>query len=491
MQSALLRNGDLKDYTALGRDGMVVYSVAPQLREAIKYRLDRKNGTNYTDFLAIPQRNDQGSHIDWYIPFESERNDNQYLIVPWNSTTSTERQEAYELLHNFEKEALQLGQSLLASSAQKGDQLLFARLLCDGDPNNISDPENLTALRYPNPEHIYIVNGRPVITFWGFTDKNGLIQESPFFNLKPIMPAVTTSAPIPAPITSSITPDTAIEKKKHRGFWWLWLLPLLLLALILLAFLLRDWWLPKVGLTSPVSASAAPLIDKEHRDIPQERNLETIHDEDNNQLLLIESNNDILGREARNFTPEDTLTPVNEGFLANSEDTFPVVDDNTLPLAQEPVTDGVLNAEISDSFESAIAPEAESSDVKARAQQPLQLNQDSLNSDNLTFLDGRWNAGTGIQDSSTGKPLRLSYEFSDGQGQVEVQRGDGVTCKGDVSAAMVTGALHIDSKSISNCSDGSTYQLPNIQCLPGATDIAECRGLYDNGKDFPVTIKTQ
>ena len=71
MLSTLLRTGDIKDYTALGQDGQAVYSVASQLRDTIRL----KRGRVFSDYLAIPQRNDQGSKIDWYVPFESERAD--------------------------------------------------------------------------------------------------------------------------------------------------------------------------------------------------------------------------------------------------------------------------------------------------------------------------------------------------------------------------------------------------------------------------------
>ena len=60
MLSALLRSGDVKDYTALGQDGQAVYSIASQLRDTIRL----KRGRIFSDYLAAPQRNDQGSRID-------------------------------------------------------------------------------------------------------------------------------------------------------------------------------------------------------------------------------------------------------------------------------------------------------------------------------------------------------------------------------------------------------------------------------------------
>ena len=90
MLSALLRSGEIKDYTPLGQDGMAVYTVASQLRDAIKF----KRGRSFAEYLAIPQRNEQGDKIDWYVPFDSTRADGQYMIIPWTSATEEERETA-------------------------------------------------------------------------------------------------------------------------------------------------------------------------------------------------------------------------------------------------------------------------------------------------------------------------------------------------------------------------------------------------------------
>ncbi|SUB36748.1 transmembrane protein [Pasteurella multocida] len=176
MLSALLRSGDVKNYTALGQDGTPVYAVASQLRDAIKFRVkdanDKTIGKRFANYLAIPQRNDQGSQIDWYVPFESDRADGKYMIIPWTSATDEERAAAFAELSQFEQAMLQFGLSLKKSDNLQGDLLLFSRLLCGNQhPEDIHDPENLKALRFPNPDYVYLVNNRPVITFWGFLEK--------------------------------------------------------------------------------------------------------------------------------------------------------------------------------------------------------------------------------------------------------------------------------------------------------------------------------
>ena len=60
MVNTLLRSGDIKDFKMLGHDGKAAYLVAAQIREMFRVKL----GKQYADYLAIPQRNDQGNIID-------------------------------------------------------------------------------------------------------------------------------------------------------------------------------------------------------------------------------------------------------------------------------------------------------------------------------------------------------------------------------------------------------------------------------------------
>ena len=74
------------------------------------------------------------------------------------------------------------------------------------------------------------------------------------------------------------------------------------------------------------------------------------------------------------------------------------------------------------------------------------------------FLEGSWSAGAGIQDAATGKPVRLEYDFSqgNGQGRVTVKRGDGVQCTGSVGAQMQGRSVQINDRGTAKCTDGST-----------------------------------
>ncbi len=533
MLSALLRSGEIKDYTPLGQDGMAVYTVASQLRDAIKF----KRGRSFAEYLAIPQRNEQGDKIDWYVPFDSTRADGQYMIIPWTSATEEERETARAELKIFERTALELGKELIQSPTSKGDQLLFARLLCGGNPDDITDPENLKALRFPNPEHVYLVNDRPVITFWGFLEKHAAAHGNPFLSLqaaepKPVAPSIPIAPAVAAPI------EPVIEKKHPcRVFWWV--LPLLLGLLLLLAWWFKDLWWPKedtVVKNEPVTVSEPKEQKAKKPKKPKEKEVRKL--------------NEALYRYLNGRWVDHNGVSVTDSSILNNLNTAPVVGDGNvsgdvnslLPTTDDIKVDALNNDKAGDikadenkmagnAPQPPVDPLAENkADIKADQNngntnanlntadnknnptasgdaknipannnatspmsgnaKPLQIPTASTQNGNVDFLNGRWNAGAGIQDKTTGKPLRLSYAFSDGVGQVQVQRGDGVQCTGDVSAKMQGNGLNIANKGVAKCSDGSSYQLPEVICKPGATSVADCQGGYGSGQGFPMTMKS-
>ena len=122
---------------------------------------------------------------------------------------------------------------------------------------------------------------------------------------------------------------------------------------------------------------------------------------------------------------------------------------------------------------------------------PMLIPDSALNSGSTRFLEGSWNAGAGIQDAATGKPVRLEYDFSqgNGQGRVTVKRGDGVQCTGAVGAQMQGRTVQINDRGTAKCTDGSTMALPKVTCTPGAGNQASCQGQYDNGTSFPVSMR--
>ena len=213
----LLISEPLQRYRALGLAGDPVWRAAGQLRAAIAQRLSRR----HADLLAVPEVDPTGRRIDWYAPFEGQARKLSEL-------DEGERQAILNDVHRLHSEITGLANSMdepQRSTAERN----FARLLRH-------------ALTAPGEDTLYVVDGKPVMTFWGFSaDANlpGVFLASPPVTPRPnvgprVMPeAVMVSAPAIAAGT--------------RSAWWQWLLlaVLLLLLLALLAWLVRPY-LPRL-----------------------------------------------------------------------------------------------------------------------------------------------------------------------------------------------------------------------------------------------------
>lgn len=173
--SALLNSGKISEFTPFGQGGSPVYKNADAFCNAIIINAD--NGKELANHLANPKVGLDGDAIDWYIPFRPANADGQYRIIHWSSASAEEQQEALAKLRDFEFKLSRLGEKL----SRKGDSSskLFASYLTGS-----SSTSKLPAIHFPGPEYVYIVDGIPVITFWGFTSRDEGFEFSPIEKLK-------------------------------------------------------------------------------------------------------------------------------------------------------------------------------------------------------------------------------------------------------------------------------------------------------------------
>lgn len=533
MANTLLRSGDIKDFQALGQDGKAVYLFATQIRDTFRMRL----GQQYANHLAIPQRNDQGNIIDWYIPFTSDNPNGEYDIVPWTSANEQEKNAALIKLQEFEQKVIELGKNMTSNANLSGDQLLFSRLVYNPQASlNDDEREKVIAIRFPTEDFVYIVNGIPVITFWGFLSQQQQITGSAFRCLNPLKTAVTRpSAPTPPPE----------EPVKRKSWWrWLWLLLPLLLLLLLLLFLLRGCN-DKIGNINIPTISVPDIthdgVVTPEVDVPSQDgntiagvtpDLPTVN------VNTIPRTNGTMNIDPLN--PDVTVPLVDDdGVLVNADtgldlpvSDVPVTDTpvTDIPATDTPTTDlpstdnsasdplnqnipilddndsnnNGLNADGSSNTDSnlpngngsqAVNPTADDSTTNnpaannSTANNRLTLPTNALKEGSTDFLNGKWNVSSGIQDKKTGKPLRLEYNFDKGNGTVTVTNSDGLKCVGNVSSGASQGNLNINNQTHAICSDNSSYLLPKIKCTPGQNNVANCQGDYGDGTKFPITIK--
>ncbi|MGL6351329.1 MAG: SrfA family protein, partial [Aeromonas sp.] len=105
------------------------------------------------------------------------------------------------------------------------------------------------------------------------------------------------------------------------------------------------------------------------------------------------------------------------------------------------------------------------------------------------FLNGDWKVNGGIQDTQTGKPLQLQYQFHEGKGQVSLRKSNGVVCQGPANGAMADGQLNITNQGPAACSDGTSYIIPKIKCQPDTKNSADCMGSNDGEQQFPIQMR--
>lgn len=492
MAGSLLVSGNPQHYKAIGEGGQPVYSVAFQLREAIRL----KAGARTANCLAIPQSNQHGSMVDWYAPFAGD-------VVPWSAATTAEREHALSKLdaaHRTLERAIEQMRQTHARNSQ-----------ADREKNTVL-PLMSKVFHFPDTNFIYLVNGEPVIAFWGFHSEGSTLPADPFTHLRPVVSTSSTAA----------APQAAPEQRA----WWWWLL-LLLLVLLLLFFLLRacapsvlpvaiqptPTVTPDGQLGSPVTTST-PLLPGAPTTPLTNAKPDSLIDRGTSFLsrwwpgsgagTSLVSPDAVSGNALVDSSAAPT-SPTNESPTgataeppadATGQTAGQVPGQNPADVATPTGNALPINPTASAQPVSPVTPSA--GDVRNPADQsgsqqgrPLTIPPQASNSGNTGFLDGSWTAGAGIQDAKTGKPLRMEYDFSqgNGQGKVTIKRADGSQCVGAVSAQMQSKNLQISDRGVAKCSDGGTIALPKVTCTPQADGRADCLGRYENGTTFPVSMR--
>jgi hypothetical protein len=459
MRGALLRSGKSGSFIALGETGQPVYRAALQLREAIR----RKN-PELVDHLAIPQSDELGNQIDWYSGLDGD-------VIPWSSATEEERAPARLQLEALKTALEDLSQRFLVTDSgepQQGDKAVFGKLL-------------KRVIHFPDENFVYLVQGKPVLTFWGF-EHAGNGTRDPLHCLYQVPPAFTLPPEVePAPVVAPVVP--VVARPWWRRWWWLLLLPLLLLLL---------WLLLGLRGCVPIPSVAVDLLPEGI--VPVEKQLEEPKLPGNVTTLNgVPVNGTVVGSTTGTGTAVTGTHGVEAPAVEGSEaDTAPagVTQDPGKDPAKDPAADPAAESPTTPPENKTAPPDITSPEAEKPATKPgppLSIPPDAADGA-AKFLDGQYRAGAGIQDRRTGKPLRLEYQLKDGKGEVTVHQADGTKCSGPVSATMKGGSLAIDSQGQAVCADGSTYDMPKVNCRKGATTVADCTGGY--GKDqFPMSMR--
>lgn len=467
MKEMFLCSDKLDKYQSMGENGQAVHISALQLRETLRLRKQ----SAVADTLAIPQVNEYGDRIDWYAPANGD-------VIPWSAATSSERQAALSQLENSHSVLRNLSSEY--SQHSNPEQRLFGQLL-------------EKALQFPDQNHVWLVGGKPVISFWGFVNARHPSRIDPLDCLRPPVPIAPAVAAPAAPVVAEPLTERPVTR---RGWWWVlpawlrWLLPLLLLALLIM-LLLRSC-VP--GLSIPGFSATLPALPDAQLKMP------AVNTGLHGTTGTVGSGLSLNGSGSGTVLPDSSLPsanqPANGETPANGEmPAAPALPDEAPAENPSPVDlaapESAAETPTPNATPGLTPPDVTPGNSPTGVKVPLTIPTDALAQGNTDFLNGRWHAGAGIQDQRTGKPLSLNYQINDGKGEVQMVRGDGVTCRGAVNAAIQSGNLAINNQGEAQCSDGSVYQMPEVQCAPGAQNIADCKGRYDANTLFPISMKQE
>ncbi|HHJ16977.1 MAG TPA: Breakpoint cluster region protein [Gammaproteobacteria bacterium] len=466
MTAILLQSGGLREYRQLGADGNPVYLSAPQLRAAIKRQL----GPDVADYFAIPRRSEDGDRIDWYAPREGD-------VVPWSAATPEEQRSAAQ-------ELLQARERVLATGAQmqtgkETERQAFGRLL-----------EHV--MNFPDDSHVFLVNSRPVLVFWGFLRHDA---EPGYDAVAALLPVMDAAAPV-AP--ASVAPAAVAPLATRRRFrWWWLLLPLLLLLLLFL--LLRGCNRPAgIGLPglpetgglpeAPALPEREPAVDLPRRGVDLDG--------------MVPGRGGVVAPPPAGEMPglpADGIPPLEEAMPAAGEQA-PLAEEP--PAEETPAPEEIPQPEEMPQPEDVPPPEEppQPEDIPApenavqppepvpqaeEAGAPLAIPAEAVRSGSTDFLNGRWRSDASLMDK-TGRPIDVEYEFNNGEGVARYKRSDGVVCQGPTSATMAQGRLMISDKGNIRCPDGTGFRKSRVECRVGQGGLADCQGSYTSGEKFSV-----
>lgn len=464
MAKTFLRSGNLDAVLALGENGQPVYASALQIRETLRLR---RQGA-LADCLAIPQANERGDRLDWYAPFSGR-------VKSWLGASDHERRAALQQLTACQQDMQDL--STRARAVENPSMRLFGALLSK-------------TLQFPDQQYVYLVDGKPVITFWGFVDAQARSRDDALACLRdtleenlpvalaeplPELPAAPVAAePVivaepepapepeeePLPVAAAAEPEPVAPVGARRRFrvWYL-LPPVAIAAAVTVAVLLHrpEPVATPVASTKPAAAPATVSAP-----------------------AAVSTPTPAASQAPATATPvvsPSATTPAETATAEKQPDSQP----------QKPASAGTTEA----------APAASSATLASVLTPPvpakpddLIVTPDAVREGQVQVIDGRWRVTIDQMPTPTGKPPVMRFQFKNGKGSVQVAQGN-TSCKADVSAAMTSaGNLVIESRYTAKCQNNSRYRMPLLVCH-ASMGAAVCEAQYAEDRVFPMTIKRE
>lgn len=436
MAKTLLRSGNLDDYQAVGGGGQAVFDSALQIRETLRLRKQQA----MADCLAIPQINDNGDRVDWYSPVEGK-------AVAWKAADEEARFRALRYLASTLDNAAALSRKSLQSG--KTSLQLFGSLL-------------EKATQFPGDNHVFLVDGKPVITFWGFVNLN----ENPRDDVLDCLRVADAPPPIPAP-----EPDPEPEHE---------VVPEMTFAEAdapLLTTVPELPQQPEPEPQAPVIVSEPPVLPPPPQPIKPARRLPLWSLPVAGVIIAAIAAPLLWQRQA----PAVASAPVAMPTAIAKADVKPLPELSAeLPLHRADVTPPAKKEKPID------GPVV----IAAIPKDALVMEANQMKVGTTRFLNGSWRVMVDVKDPVSGKAPSLRYQIQTNKGTARVVHGDNIVCRAEIFSGLhQSGELMIKSRGNARCTDGSRYPMPEITCKAGTNDVAICTARYDDHAEIPLTIK--
>lgn len=431
MAKTLLRSGNLDDYQAVGGGGQAVFDSALQIRETLRLRKQQA----MVDCLAIPQINDSGDRVDWYSPIEGK-------AVAWKAADEEARFRALRYLGSTLENAATLSRKSLQSG--KTSLQLFGSLL-------------EKAVQFPGENHVFLVDGKPVITFWGFVNLNENPRDDVLdcLRIADVPPVVTVAEPEQE---AEIAPEITFAEADVP----------LLTPVVDLPKPTEPEPQPPVIVNEP-EVTAPPLQEKPIRRLP-------LWSLPVAAVIIAAIVGPLLWKQ-QTAQPGPAVAAVEVAKVDMAP--LPALT-SALPLHRAEVTPAVKKEK----------PAEGPVVIAAIPKDALVMDANQMKAGTTRFLNGNWRVMVDVKDPVSGKAPSLRYQIQANKGTARVVHGDNIVCRAEIFSGLhQSGELMIKRRGNARCTDGSRYPMPEITCKAGTNDVAACTARYDDHAEIPLTIK--
>ncbi|MEZ3500055.1 SrfA family protein [Pantoea sp. KPR_PJ] len=420
MAKPLLRSGRTDEFCALGENGQRIIELAQQIRETLRLRKQHE----LFHSLAVPQINETNQRIHWYAPHQGE-------VVPWAAASPDQQRAALACLERCATALTTLAQQFRQS--QDSVAQLLAALL----PN---------ILHFPGSQFVYLVEGVPVITFWGSLPFDRSPEEEP---LAPLRAALKTE---PAPVITGCEPLLPHREESEQEA-----------VVVALAHHPAD-----EKLTPPESPAAGRAR------LPLVRRILT-------GSLLVACGALVFWPRLTARLPTALTRPAIVVPSPEPASTASVQILSQLNKVQLPLADAGLAQP-----DRAPAPHTEEREPTDALALPVQ----DLRTGSTRFFNGRWQLtprqrGTDFHTIST-----FYITITPASSLAQLTTISQVSCQSGIRfGLMQSGNLIVKSHGKAKCTDGSRLTVPDVICNRNADGITLCNADFGDGLPVAITVR--